>query len=238
MTCISPPELGDAVLLAYLEGEVDEAVRTHVAECEHCRGRAMELARWQAQLQRQLYRHNCPEPQELAEYQEGLHDTQATDAIELHLQSCPHCNAELEALIEFSRVTAGDLEVSTFDRVKVILGKLIQAPAPPGPSLQPALAGVRGEGEGTMIFEAGEARIAIEVHPDPEVSSQRAVYGLLTGLDNMGSTASMFLGDKQISGTNLDPQGNFVLQRLEPEAYSLHLSGENWEILLRRIDVD
>lgn len=57
--------------------------------------------RLEASLRAALYRQNCPTTMELGEYQLGL--LAEPDAIRLkaHLDSCPHCQAELNRLSDF-----------------------------------------------------------------------------------------------------------------------------------------
>lgn len=52
-------------------------------------------------LQAALYRQDCPETMKLGEYQLGLLAEAEATQIKVHLNRCPHCQAELARLAEF-----------------------------------------------------------------------------------------------------------------------------------------
>ena len=60
MTCISPPEIRDEVLLAFLDGEAESEVEDHLRDCEHCRTRSQTLARLQGVLTTRISASRAP----------------------------------------------------------------------------------------------------------------------------------------------------------------------------------
>ena len=90
MTCICPPELEDAQLLAYLDGEADQKTAEHLEKCDHCRERTEHLARFSEHLATSLYRATCPSPADLGEYHLGLLARDDATAIKGHLAFYPH----------------------------------------------------------------------------------------------------------------------------------------------------
>jgi hypothetical protein len=49
-------------------------------------------------LTEKLYRKDCPPPEILGEMRLGLLAEAASDAIRVHLDTCPHCQAEVQGL--------------------------------------------------------------------------------------------------------------------------------------------
>jgi anti-sigma factor RsiW len=88
-------------LIAYMDGEADEAVKQHIETCNACAARAEPFIALQRVLLRALYRLHCPQSQVLGEYYLGLLSEAEVLAIQAHLAECPYCPAELEDLRRF-----------------------------------------------------------------------------------------------------------------------------------------
>jgi anti-sigma factor RsiW len=88
-------------LIAYMDGEADEAVKQHIEVCNACAARAEPFIALQRVLLRALYRLHCPQSQVLGEYYLGLLAEAEVVAIQAHLAECPYCPAELEDLKRF-----------------------------------------------------------------------------------------------------------------------------------------
>src|SRR6185503_18641157 len=101
MNCISPPELEDYQLLAYLDGEANQGITSHLERCEYCHERANALARFQDRLKSRLYRVSCPSSLELGEYHLRLLPAPQMLLVAQHVRECPHCERELAQLQDF-----------------------------------------------------------------------------------------------------------------------------------------
>jgi anti-sigma factor RsiW len=88
-------------LIAYMDGEADEAVKQHIETCSACAARAEPFIALQRVLLRALYRRHCPQSQVLSDYYLGLLAEAEIMAIQAHLAECPYCPAELEDLRQF-----------------------------------------------------------------------------------------------------------------------------------------
>jgi anti-sigma factor RsiW len=88
-------------LIAYMDGEADEAVKHHIEACNACAARAEPFIALQRVLLRALYRLHCPQSLVLGEYYLGLLPEAEVAAIQAHLAECPYCPAELEDLRQF-----------------------------------------------------------------------------------------------------------------------------------------
>ncbi len=168
MTCISPPELDDETLSAYLDGIAENQVLEHLKRCSYCRARAQALAEWQDRLSSKLYRITCPPPLELGEYHLGLLSGARAMVIAKHLAQCPNCVREVEQLQTFLREETGEREPSLGQRVgeglqsylkdliSVMTGQVIGRPAM-------GVVGVRGAGRGPITVEAGDVHLILDL---------------------------------------------------------------------------
>ena len=139
MTCMSPPELDDGILLTYLDGEADQKVAAHLEQCPHCRERAQRLGRLQERMGAEMYRIACPTPLELGEYHLGVLAGTQANVVARHLDDCPHCSREVSQLKTYLGDLSADLEFSLAERIRVLVAKLVR-PGTNGP------VGVTGDG--------------------------------------------------------------------------------------------
>ena len=114
MNCIAPPELSDAQLWTYVDGESPPPVLAHLARCQHCYARAMHLARLSGRLKLNLYRLSCPTPIELGDYQLGMLEPVQAGRIARHLDDCPLCSAEIARLSTYLEQLAPEIEGNFF----------------------------------------------------------------------------------------------------------------------------
>lgn len=241
MTCISPPELDDGMLLVYLDGEADPMVAAHLEKCSHCRERAGRLGRLQERMRAEMYRIDCPTSLELGEYQLGmLADAQAR-TIARHLKECPLCSREVSQLKTYLGDLSSDLEFSFADRIKVLVANLVRAGdrADPlgGPALAPAFAGLRGEEIGPRLYQAGEAQVDIEIQDDAARGDRKTLLALVTGIDTSELVAHLWLAGRRVGEVPVDELGNLVVPNLAPGSYELILSGPEVEVHIRDLDV-
>ena len=241
MTCNSPPELDDGILLSYLDGEADQGVAAHLDQCPHCRQRAQRLGSLEERMRVRMYRSTCPSPLELGEYHLGLlADTEAR-GIARHLKDCPHCSREVSQLKTYLGDLSSDLEFSFAERIKVLVANLVRAgdraDTLGAPSLAPAFAGLRGEETGPRFYQAGEAQVAIEIQDDATRGDQKTLLALVTGMDTSELVAHLWLADRRVSEVPVDELGNLVVPNLAPGSYELILSGPEVEVHIRDLDV-
>ena len=248
MTCLFPPELDEATLLRYLDGEpgadIDrQDVARHLTQCPSCRQRAVRLARQQGRLARGLYRRDCPSTMDLGDYHLRLLTRRRAAEVGRHVKECPHCRAEIERLDEFLGAVAPDLEIGSAQRIKVWVAQLVSAGgelgrlAGPPPALAPAYAALRGELGAPLLYRAGEAQIAITTQPDGELPGRVALLGLVTGVAAAGWSARLWQDDRQAAQAEVDELGNLVMAGLAPGVYDMLLAGPDEEIHITGLDV-
>lgn len=243
MVCVSPPELTDLQLHAFIDGEADAAVQRHVAACPGCRSRADALARWQAALRARLFRAACPPSLELGEYRMGLLPKPQAQAVEHHVAVCPHCQRELAQFAEFMAEPppAADVWAPVKERLRVLVAQLVSGSRSlgvwSGPALAPALAGLRGDEDGPLIFQAEDAELAIDVQPD-EQPGLVTLFGLVTGIEDLASAeVAVWRQNRLVAKTPVDDLGNFVVTRLLPDTHELILTAAGVEIHVQALEL-
>jgi len=237
--CVSPPELDDKHLLIYLDGEADRETAFHLQRCLYCRERAEALDRFQKSLTSRVYRATCPPPVELGQYHLRMLRAPQMLIVAQHVRECPHCAREVAQLEGFlSDLTP---QPGLFEPVKVLIARLFSGTEPgqgsDGSLLDPAFAGLRGEGEEPFIYQAENVRIVIEVQDDVEQMGLKTLLGLVTGLEKNEFTIQVSQGDEVIAATSVDEIGNFIISHLSPGHYKLILSGPNMEIHVQSLPV-
>lgn len=243
MTCTEAPPLNDTELMAYLDGEADHQVTTHLAQCAHCRQRVENLARWQADLTRRLYRAACPPSLELGEYHLGLLPREQEAVLARHLAECPHCAREVGQLKGYLAGLARDLEPGLLkqvtDRARVLIARLVSG-GQAGHlfnSAAPALAGLRGQEAGPYLYQAEEIQVAIEVQDDARQPGRKSLLGLAMGPEPTGGLALLWQAEQRVAVVPVDDLGSFAIPDLGPGSYDLILSGPQTEIHIQELQI-
>ncbi len=222
MNCASPPELTDRQLLAYADGEADNQVATHLAQCPYCREKARYLSYWQNQLTAKLYRMTCPSSIELGDYHLGLLPTAQTVSVAQHVSDCPHCQREVAQLRDYLRgELAPALEADPMARVKVLIARLVGGLGEPGPdggpALAPVLAGIRGEAKGPLTLEADGLLIVLDIQPAAE--GRVTILGQVAADDQdhwTGASVELRQGGARQMTATIDDLGAFRCEGLPP----------------------
>jgi len=162
MTCISPPEPEDRLLMAFLDGEADPDTILHLEKCPYCRDRIASLAREQKLLTSQLFRSTCPSATELGEYHLHLLSSDRMLIISEHLRDCPYCTKEISQLGEFLSDLGPDPETNLVGHAKMLFAKLVAGGKASRPNGEPAYA-LRGDIEGPMTFEVSGVLVVIDM---------------------------------------------------------------------------
>jgi hypothetical protein len=213
MNCVFPPELDDGQLLAYLDGEADHQIATHVAQCPYCREKASQLSHWHNQLAAKLFRVSCPSSIELGDYQFGLVSTTQAVAIARHVSECPHCRRELAQLRDYLRgELALPFEAGPMERIKVLVARLVT-----GPDRASTLAGIRGEATGPITWEADGVLIVLDIQPAAD--GRAKILGQVAADDQDDWTGAQVelrqAGELQATAT-VDDLGAFRCEAVSP----------------------
>ena len=246
MACVSPQELADRALLAYIDGEAEDEVIAHLEGCPHCRERTRRLAQLQDCLTAQLYRFDCPSPEALGEYHLGALPSDRAAAIAHHLDGCPHCAHEVVQLGDFLADLAPDLEISPLEqatgRARVLIARLasgltdglIMAPS----QMASAYVGVRGEEREPFSYEADEIQVVVDIQEDPDQPGRKTATGLVIGVDEPRELeVHLWRDDQHLAVASVDETSNFFIPNLDPGGYELILSGPELEFHIQDLAV-
>ena len=217
MACVRLTKLSDSALLAYLAGDADAAISTHLSICHECRQRAAALAAQERRLTVNLYRRDCPPSLTLGEYQLGLLSASESRTIAQHLRLCPRCTGELQSLTDYLADVAPTLEIEPttglLERARILVAQLVEKL----PSVDavgglftgaaPALVGVRGDAGAHLVYAVEDVQVIIDVQTDVQQPAHRVLLGLLLGLT-----------DPQQITAQLWPAEQPVMVRREPTA--------------------
>lgn len=188
----------------------------------------MENDNFELQLKRSLYRHDCPEPLTLGDFQLALLDDAPAAVVARHLTRCPHCRQELDQLAEF-------LEPSLVEKVtgkfRLLVARLAGALTQDGETgLVPAYA-LRGRGNVIQTYETPEHQIAVTFFEDVDRPGRYDLDGLIIGVKEPASfRADLWLEEDRVATAVIDPLGNFTFDGLSEETYELIMRGPSLEI--------
>lgn len=185
------------------------------------------------QLREKLYRFDCPDPQEIGEFQLKLLSEAASDRIRTHLQTCSHCRRELAELATYLQGLSQDLEYSFAERVRIWIAERLPD-ASTGQNLAFGLRGDSGTAQ-AYDYQAGDAQITVEIQEDAH--AQRTLLGLVLGIDVQGITARLWQAGEKMQTVPIDELGNFVFTAVEPGEYEIILSGPDAEYHIQHIRV-
>lgn len=246
MACVSPPELADMDLLAYLDDESDDRVVAHLERCPHCRERAQDLAHVQGQLTAHLYRFNCPSPAELGEYHLGLMHRDRAMAFTQHLAECLRCAQEVGQLKDFLAELGPELELNSleraWERVEVLIARLVNGGVGINlvgqPARVPVYNGLRGDAREPLIYEADGVQVVVEIHEDPKQPDLRSILGLVIGVNEPHELeVHLWHAGQHLVTVPVGETGGFFITSLTAGSYELILAGPEVEIHIQELDV-
>lgn len=226
-------EIGDAELLAYLDGAADADVAAKIEGSEVYLRRSKELARMNKRLTAQLYRHTCPDSLELGEYHLGMLMQEKARAIEAHLAECPHCARELAQLSEYMAAERPDSEPNLTTRLKnkaagllpdldirrnlddvikdsgdmAIIGEIARTKARGfkcSPDPHPYIFLVGGGKDNNLVYDEDDIKIYIHVMNDIGNPGKMVLSGGVIGVDAVGWEVRLISSGKQVAATEVE----------------------------------
>jgi hypothetical protein len=243
ITCTYGAPLTDAELLMALDNQAAPEVAMHLSHCPGCQQQARQLNGQQQVLAASLFRSACPPSLELGEYQMGLLSPEQSVAIARHASKCPHCTQEIESLVAFMTqpdpLTQPTALQTASTRLRVLVAQLVGGArsAAAAPALAPALAGLRGDDDGPLTYEAGAAQVILDVQRDEQRAGRKAIFGLVLGLADPAATVHLWRDQQPVCRAPVDSLGNFFIADLAPGQYELFVTGDSDEIHIQDLSV-
>jgi hypothetical protein len=186
-----------------------------------------------------LYRATCPDSIELGEYRLGMISGPRAHSIAQHLRECPYCSREIAQLDAFLTQVKPDLAYTTAERVKIWIARRVPdlTAGVGGPAPAFALRGAKDDeaADRSLVFEAGDAQVMIEIQDEPGDTGRKAIIGLVIGIDPEDLEARLWQDGQPVTVTAVDDLGNFTFSNLGPGRYELILAGSGAEIHIQEL---
>ncbi len=235
MSCSGPGAIAPEDLVAFAEGEADQAIAAHVARCPQCAAEARQYVQAQGRLRGALRRFDCPSPHTIGEYELGLLADAERARVAQHLLECPLCTDELRTLRQFL-ATDTTPQPSPLDRLRRVVATLWEPPR------QAAYAGLRGaEDAAARVYRAGSTTLTISPTPSGR-RGQVALVGLIW--DEGESTGAPTPGEAQLIAPTgatrsvpIDELGNFSFDEVAPGVYRLEVQRADQMIVIEDLPV-
>jgi hypothetical protein len=155
-------------------------------------------------------------------------------AISRHVEDCPHCTRELAQLEAYLADLAPDAALGRMEQVKILIAELVRGVQglgqTPAFAPAPAFAGLRGEEEEPLVYQAERYQIVIEVARDGQQPDRYALMALVTGPEIDGLEARLEGTGGSAATAPVDELGNLYFSAVSPGSYALYLSGSQIEI--------
>ncbi len=236
-TCIAPPMLSTAALLASLDGDADPGTIAHLARCAHCRANAARLDAQSRRLRDRLFRATCPPSETLTAFHDRALAGDAHAAVARHVAECPRCRDELVALDRFLRQPDPAVEPTPAPagaRLKTWIVDLVSGPT----SRSPVGAGVRGgDPDRQWVYHHAESDITLAIHaaPDPDaLEPDRAVVAgrlVVPGLsDRSDLEAQLRQAGQTVARAPVSADGRFAFLAVAPGSYDAVIVGPDGPI--------
>ncbi len=150
-------EINDSHILMYLDKVADPEIKKTIESKREYQIRARELERLQRDYLENFYRATCPDSLDLGEYLLGVLPQDERKMIERHVDDCPYCASELREMEAFNRADS---------LIHRIIARLIGRKREEDQLGWMLEFDERGSDEGTFVYEASGAQIAIDLQED------------------------------------------------------------------------
>lgn len=235
------PSITDDMLVAYLDGEVDDATKAYIDDHQDAFGAQLAALRSaDSDLRQQLAALKPPSTFELGQYHLGLGSSAERSRIAAYLAQHPHAAKSVDILDAFlTELDPGPIQterVGILTQARIMVARLLGD----GTAHGGLAMGLRGAQEG--IYQAGDFQIVVETDTDFDDPAKLALTGLLTGHDETkGLSANLWQADqvRHIATVPIDAFGNFGFGLLESGQYELIISADDaeFEIHIQNIAV-
>ncbi|MGD9099302.1 MAG: hypothetical protein PVF45_02400 [Anaerolineae bacterium] len=228
--CIEPALIKEGDLTAYVEGEADERVRTHVGRCAACADKVARLRQTDQALMALMYRGFCPAPEVLGQYQLDLLHPDEQLRVAAHVRACPHCRRELDELAQEEDSLTHMVLHAIRGAVRVVEGALV------APRLRPA--GVRGGEGGQYAFRGAGLDVLVGFQPTVSGRRKGTLVGAVVQAEAVADgRAWLFQEGERSRSSPVDDLGTFTFEGIAPGEYDLALEVGEEALLLREVGV-
>ncbi len=253
MDCLHSMAPDDEELLRFaLDGEpLREEAREHLAQCETCQQRLAMFKQVNNALTAQLYRSQCPSPEQLSFYCANLLPADDNMHIAAHILDCPLCSAEVAETRRFM-AEVEPLPVAEFSpravvyNIRRIAASLVRQQA------QFVLRGADAPSETGWPRQYRAETIDLSLHLSRTSNGDHLLLGILTSTDNAesvdafeGAKAELYPSNNVTPETQtptriteVDDLGNIVFNAVPTGQYTLLLHLPEREVVIEDITIE
>jgi anti-sigma factor RsiW len=233
--CVDPTEIREGDLMAYVDGVAEETVARHIRRCPACTRQVEALAGLRVTLASTLYRHTCPESDQLIAYYQGELEGNQKLVVVQHLRQCPHCARELAALAREARAGLRERLRAAIEMVEATL----VVPQTRATVVRDAPEAARSE---RRVYRAGETEITLGQRLAWAQPGRWDLFGAVHVGGRVPETigaarAELYRGEGLVAVAAVDSGGQFTFAGVEPADYDLSLVWENRDIRLRGVRI-
>jgi hypothetical protein len=234
MKCSTPPPLTDEEISAALEGELDARIQQHLDKCVYCTARLVAAQQFERTLNKQLYRLNCPQPDELSDYIVGMLADSRRRTIAHHLETCSLCQAEVTHLQSFLNPPKQEPRSNVSKKSPSPQRRFI-SPLRIQPSNQAGMtrSGVSRSQQKTELI-AGADGVTVFLEIQQHGTEVRLTGQVMAESDVSwgGALLELRRGDQLQAAVILEDVGEFTCENIPVGEYELRVTGEEGQQLL------
>lgn len=234
LKCIQPDEIEDSDLVAYIDGEALPATIAHIEACAFCQQEVNQLLRVDLLLREAAYRENCPEPDELWLYTNGMLYSEKVQTLSLHIEECRYCQQDVQQLgtavfnYDSPAQPADASATSWLSSLRATGKEILQAIVQP--PLQPGIV-MRGEADESVVYRVGSFQVVLSKEAAAPAAESWQIEGQLINEEEpdalLNGTAIAWHGDEIVARTEVDEVGYFQFANLRSGQYNIYLELAN-----------
>lgn len=207
LSCLLPPPLSEDDFDALLADADHTRIRAHLEACPYCYERFEQYHTFPQRLKTLLGRGDCPLPDVLAEYQDGLLPEAQRAMVATHLTQCYRCTEELAAIAAFTLAMADEIQwaetlavpPSAKGRIPTTNGSSTQPRIDFSalfrplillfPTLRPAVTGLKGGGadEAIQRLSASTDRLTVTLSTYPAADGNVRARAMVLAVEDADS---------------------------------------------------
>jgi len=224
MDCTVPGRFPAERLLAFADGELDEALAAHLPSCPACTEEVAGYTAAERTLGAALYRSDCATTMELGELALDLLPPERATTVRAHLAGCPYCGVEFADLREALRAEPLLDLVPRPSPIRRLIARLLSAPA----EVMAFGMTETAKHEYARIYEVEDIQVSLTLGQDESaVVGRWTLHGVAGGRNaesvSPEGTAGILLDGRRISDNPIDNLGNFSAAGLDAGTYDLEL---------------
>lgn len=227
-TCIDPNKIESWHLDAYVDGFAPSDVMAHIEDCPTCRQKVAAIRKENDRLKTSLFRYNCPDTDQLLNYQWGLLPVEESLRVSTHLIKCSYCLQESQQLspplLEKQPEQKAGYITSKLQNFRLHIAHLAPYQLSVVRHSEPELTVIRGQSPITQVYKIAELDMDIVLNHWLENDKTYFLQGQLLGIKPdqlVVFQVSLLQDNEQLITSNLTDAGVFKFPSVKSGNYHL-----------------